>query len=178
MTEKSFTLQPFSLDDALCDIYIEGNLQRQTNTLAIHFVLSDPESIVSVSSIARPARKHELWAETCFEFFLGVQSSERYWEFNLSPAGHWNIYRFDGYRQGRQDELAWDNLPFEVQRHSGTVTLDLELDLSPIVIAEQKLELAVAAVIKLKTGATSYWALTHCAPQADFHQRKSFTIEL
>jgi hypothetical protein len=182
MTEQSFTLQPFSLDNALCDIYcnihIEGNLQRRANTLTIHFALSDPESIASIGSKASPARKHELWQETCFEFFLGARSSERYWEFNLSPAGHWNIYRFDGYRQGMQDELAWDRLPFEVQQHSGIVTLDLALDLSPIAIAGQTLELAIATVIKLKTGATSYWALTHCAPQADFHQRKSFTIEL
>jgi hypothetical protein len=176
--EQSYTLQPFSLDDALCDIYIEGTLQRQATTLAIHFELSDLESIASIGSKALPARKHDLWQETCFEFFLGAQNSERYWEFNLSPAGHWNIYRFDGYRQGMQDELAWDRLPFEVQQHSGIVTLDLALDLSPIAIAQQKLELAIAAVIKLKTGATSYWALTHCAPQADFHRRKSFTIKL
>lgn len=178
MTEQSFTLQPFLLDDALCDLYVEGNIQRQANTLMIHFALSDPDSIVRISPTVQPERKDGLWEETCFEFFLGVQDSECYWEFNLSPAGHWNIYCFEGYRQDRRDELAWDKLPFEVQQHSGIVTLDLNLDLSPIAIAEQKLELAIATVIKLKNGATSYWALTHCAPQADFHQRKSFTIEL
>jgi hypothetical protein len=178
MTEQSFTLQPFLLDDALRDIYVEGNLQRQIDTLTIHYALSDPESIVSISLTALPARKHELWEKTCFEFFLSIQDSPRYWEFNLSPAGYWNIYRFDGYRQGMQDELAWENLPFEVQQHSGKVTLDLKLDLSPIAIARQKLELAIATVVKLKDGTTSYWALAHCAPQADFHQRKSFTIEL
>jgi hypothetical protein len=178
ISEQSFTLQPFLLDDALCDIYVEGTLQRQTNTLAIRYELSDPDSIASIGSAALPTRKNGLWEETCFEFFLGVQGSERYWEFNLSPAGHWNIYRFDGYRQGMQNEAAWDQLPFEVRQHSGSVTLDLDLDLSPIAGAEQKLELAIAAVILLKTGTTSYWALTHCAPQADFHQRKSFTIKL
>jgi hypothetical protein len=178
MTEQSFTLQPFLLDDALCDIYIEGNVQRQDNTLTIHYALSDPESLVSISSTALPARRDKLWEETCFEFFLGIQNSERYWEFNLSPAGHWNIYRFDGYRQGMQDELAWDRLPFEVQQDSGGITLALNLDLSSLVVAEQKLELAIATVIALKTSENSYWALTHCAPQADFHQRKSFTVEL
>jgi hypothetical protein len=178
MTEQSFTLQPFALDDALGDIYIEGNLRRQANTLAIHFAMSDPASIVSLSPTALPTRKHGLWKETCFEFFLGVEGSEHYWEFNLSPARHWNIYRFEGYRQGMQDELAWDALPFEVQQHSGTVTLDLELDLSPIAITQQNLELAIATVILLKTGATSYWALTHSAPEADFHHRNSFTIKL
>jgi hypothetical protein len=182
MTEQSFILQPFLLDDALSDIYLEGSIQRQANTLTIHYALSDPELIVSISPTASPARRHNLWQETCFEFFLGVLNSERYWEFNLSPAGHWNIYRFDGYRQGMQDELAWNQLPFEVQPSKGVksegVTLTLNLELSPIIVAEQSLELAIATVIQLKNGATSYWALTHCAPQADFHDRKSFTIEL
>jgi hypothetical protein len=182
MTEQSFILQPFLLDDALSDIYLEGSIQRQANRLTIHYALSDPELMVSISPTALPARKHNLWQETCFEFFLGVQDSERYWEFNLSPAGHWNVYRFDGYRQGMQDELAWDQLPFKAQQSEAVksegATLTLNLDLSPIVMAHQKIELAIAAVIKLKTDAISYWALTHCAPQADFHHRKSFTIEL
>lgn len=178
MIEQSFTLQPFLGDDALRNISIEGTLQRQANTLTIYFALSDPESLVSIGPPASSSRKHTLWEGTCFEFFLGLQDSERYWEFNLSPVGYWNIYRFDGYRQGMQNELAWNKLPFEVQRHSGTTTLELDLDLSPIAIATQKLNLGIATVLQLKTGAISYWALTHCAPQADFHQHKSFTIEL
>jgi hypothetical protein len=177
MTEQSFILQPFLLDDTLSDIYLEGSIQRQSNTLTIHYALSDPELMVSLSPTALPTRKHNLWQETCFEFFLGIQNSERYWEFNLSPAGHWNIYRFDGYRQGMQDELAWDQLPFKAQQSKG-VMLTLNLDLSPIVMAQQKIELAIATVIQPKNGAPSYWALTHCASQPDFHHRKSFTIKL
>ena len=61
-----------------------------------------------------PARRDRLWEETCFEFFLAVKNSPRYWEFNLSPAGHWNVYRFADYRQGMQEEPAFASLPFSV----------------------------------------------------------------
>ena len=44
-----------------------------------------------------PRRRDRLWEETCLELFLGEEGSERYWEFNLSPAGHWNVYRFEFY---------------------------------------------------------------------------------
>ena len=36
----------------------------------------------------------------------------------------------------------------------------------------------IAAVIKLAGGGLTYWALTHPGPQADFHRRDSFLVEL
>ena len=38
-----------------------------------------------------PRRRDRLWEETCLELFLGTADSGEYWEFNLSPAGHWNV---------------------------------------------------------------------------------------
>jgi hypothetical protein len=125
-----------------------------------------------------PAREHGLWEETCFEFFLAVKNSPQYWEFNLSPAGHWNIYCFQAYRQGRQEETAFRSLPFSVQSRPDSLLLVLELDLDRIVPADQALEVAIAAVSKLLDGQATYWALTHPGPQADFHRRDSFIIEL
>jgi hypothetical protein len=188
MTPQStqpFILQPFALEETLRELKVAGSIQRQNNALILHYELSDPLALVEFDPPEdlpeHPARKHNLWETTCFEFFLGSQQQpdcDRYWEFNLSPAGHWNAYRFEGYRQGMQDELAWRELPFKVQQFPKAVTLDLTLDLTPIVSTDRKIEVAIAAVIALKTGSTSYWALTHCAPQTDFHQRESFTIKL
>jgi hypothetical protein len=47
-----------------------------------------------------------------------------------------------------------------------------------IVPSEQKLEAAISAVIKLRNGKVTFWALTHPGPEADFHRRDSFIIEL
>ena len=125
-----------------------------------------------------PARRPGLWEETCFEFFLGVKDAPRYWEFNLSPAGHWNVYRFAGYRQGMAEETALTSLPVNVRRRSDSLRLDLELDVEKIVAADQPLMVGIAAVIKLAAGGLTYWALIHPGPQADFHRRDSFLVEL
>ena len=127
---------------------------------------------------ARPVRRHGLWEETCFEFFLSIKDSPQYWEFNLSPAGDWNVYRFAEYRQGMTEESAFAALPFDVKQQSDSVRLVLEINLDKIVRADQPLEAAMAAVIQPAGGGLTYWALTHPGPQADFHRRDSFLVSL
>jgi len=36
----------------------------------------------------------------------------------------------------------------------------------------------VAAVVKLRDGRVTYWALSHPGPRPDFHRRDSFLIKL
>src|SRR4028119_1867556 len=121
-----FYLQPFSPPKSqqataslLPDLKVIGNIARSTNILTLGYELLAPPAEVVIPPLAdKPLRKNELWQETCFEFFLGIKNFERYWEFNLSPAGHWNIYHFDGYRQGMQEEIAFTSLPFSIQNQS------------------------------------------------------------
>jgi hypothetical protein len=96
---------------------ITGCIARHANQLNLRYTLfGDLTEVAIAPSSDTPMRKHELWEDTCFEFFLGIKDSQRYWEFNLSPAGHWNVYRFDGYRQGMQEETAFMRFPFSVQK--------------------------------------------------------------
>lgn len=178
MSDRSFSLQPFPLASPLPSLKITGNIARHVNRLTIRYALSGPLMEVMLPLAVEPARKHRLWEETCFEFFLGVKNSPQYWEFNLSPAGDWNVYRFAAHRQGMQAEMAFMSLPFSVQNQPDSLLLALELDLDQIVQATQALEAAISAVIKHGDGGVTYWALTHPGRQADFHQRSSFIIEL
>jgi len=181
-----FSLEPFDtpgLEQAttspLPGLKITGNIARHSNTLIIRYtLLGPPGELVIPPKVYPPARKNELWEETCFEFFLGIKNSPQYWEFNLSPSGHWNVYRFAAYRQGMQEEMALTSLPFSIQNQPDSLSLALDLDLDKIVQADQALEAAISAVIKPKEGEVSYWALTHPGPQADFHRRDSFMVEL
>lgn len=179
MNDQSFSLQPFSAANPLPNLKIAGKIARRSNTLAIRYeLLGHLAELVIPAAADLLTRKNELWAQTCLEFFVGIKNSPGYWEFNLSPAGHWNIYRFEDYRQGMQEEMAFTSLPYSVQNHSDSLSLALELDLDKIVQADQTLEIAISAVIKPKDGEVTYWALTHCGSQADFHRRDSFIIEL
>jgi hypothetical protein len=179
MNSQAFSLQPFSNLNLPTDLQITGGIARQAQILNIRYVLSGDLSKIAIAPPAnKPTRKHELWQETCFEFFLGLPGRDRYWEFNLSPTGDWNVYRFDGYRQGMQEESAFNELPFVVKTQPETLSLSLELNLQAIAPNEQPLEVAITTVIKSSTGDVSYWVLTHTGSEADFHRRDSFVLQV
>ncbi|MCC5659976.1 DOMON-like domain-containing protein [Nostoc sp. XA010] len=179
MNDQTFSLQPFPSTTSLPNFKIAGNIARNGNKLAIRYMLEgDLKEIAIVPPSNTPSRKHELWQDTCFEFFLGVKDSQRYWEFNLSPAGHWNVYRFDGYRQGMQEETAFENLSFNVHNQADALALVLDVDLGKIISAEQAIEVSITTVIKYRNGEVTYWALTHQGAEADFHLRDSFIVKL
>jgi len=178
MNDQNFSLQPFDLTNSLPDIKITGSIARNGNKLTICYaLLGDLTKVVIPASADLPKRKYDLWEETCFEFFVGIKNNPDYWEFNLSPAGHWNVFHLDDYRQGLQEEMAVTSLPFSVQ-HTDALLVDLEVDLNQFISAEQSLEVGITTVIKSEDGNLSYWALTHCAEEADFHRRESFIVEL
>ncbi|MBW4479661.1 MAG: DOMON-like domain-containing protein [Tolypothrix brevis GSE-NOS-MK-07-07A] len=179
MNEQNFSLQPFNLTSSLSDLKITGSIARNVNKLTICYaLLGDLTKVEILESADLPKRKYDLWEETCFEFFVGIKNYPDYWEFNLSPAGHWNVFHLDDYRQGLQEEIAVTSLPFNVEHKPDALLVDLEIDLNQFILVEQTLEVAITSVIKSNDGNLSYWALTHCGQEADFHRRDSFIVEL
>jgi len=179
MNEQTFSLQPFPSTKSLPNLKIAGNIARNGNKLIIHYMLEGDLKEIGIASRSNtPSRKHELWKDTCFEFFVGIKDSLRYWEFNLSHAGHWNVYRFDAYRQGMQEETAFTILPFSVQNQADALVLALDVDLDKIVSEDQTIEVGITTVIKYRDGKVTYWALTHRGAEADFHLQDSFIVKL
>ena len=179
MREHHFRLLPSDTGSAPAGLTLGGSLRRQGKGLAIHYVLAGGLEAVRIPAPARPpARCDGLWERTCFEFFLAVPGEETYWEFNLSPAGDWNVYRLAGYRQGLTPEAAYGGLEIEIRRESGALHLNLACSLPPHAQRHPPLEMAVCAVIEQKNGMLSYWALAHPGPEPDFHRRDGFQITL
>jgi len=179
MNGRRFSLKPLPSDGILPEVNISGTIARHLNTLAIRYELTGNLSeLVVPLPVDLPARKNNLWEETCFEFFLALKNSDQYWEFNLSPAGHWNVYRFKAYRKGMQEEPSFTSLLFTAQRQADALLLSLEIDLNMIIAADRELRVGISAVIKSMNGNMNYWALIHPGPQADFHRRESFIVEL
>lgn len=174
---NSFTLIPFTLDN-LPVVEITGRIERQQNQLNLEYYLTGSSKIILPEKTVHPARQFDLWEHTCFEFFLGLKDSNKYWEFNLSPAKHWNVFRFLEYRQNIAEEMAFDVLPFQVWQQDDCLRLNLKVDLNQIITPEQSLAVGITAVIKDKNKQLSYWALSHPAKEADFHLRDSFIVNL
>ena len=178
MKQFNFCLQPFALNTAP-DVKITGSISCKLNQLQITYLLAGNLAAIVIPPLSKtPTRQYELWEHTCFEFFLGLKGFPKYWEFNLSPAGDWNIFRFANYRQDISQELAFNSLPFTFGEQTDSCQLNLAVDINQIIDPEQNLEVGIAAVIENQQQQISYWALTHATTTADFHQRDSFIINL
>ena len=172
-----FLLKPFPGEGNPAGVTIVGSIARRADTLSVRYEVRGNLSKLSIPAAAKaPRRKDRLWEETCFEFFLGTADSARYREFNLSPAGHWNAYRFDRYREGMREEPAFTSFPFAVRIGPDALELSMELDVGKIIPAMETIEAGVAAVVKTVKGGTNYWALTHPGPRPDFHRRENFAL--
>ncbi len=179
MTGRDFSLTPFTPASPHLNLRLTGQIARRARILTISYELRGPLAQVVISPpAAAPARRHGLWQETCFEFFLGLKQAPQYWEFNLSPSGHWNVYRFPDYRRGLTEEAAFSSLPVSLETRPEALRLTLEVDLAGIVPASAALEAGISAVIIAREGQATYWALSHPGPQPDFHRRDSFLIDL
>jgi hypothetical protein len=179
MNGRDFVMQPFAPTSPGPEITIDGSVKRWSDILSIRYELRGGLAELVIPRPAEmPVRRDGLWEGTCFEFFLGPQDSPGYWEFNLSPAGHWNVYRFEGYRQGMTEESAFASLAYSVRRRPDRLSVGLELEIGKIVAADRPLAVAVAAVIESRDRGLTYWALTHPGARADFHRRDSFQLEL
>jgi hypothetical protein len=172
-------LKPFPSDRSVPPIEISASVNRDRHILSIEYQLhGDLNTLIIPAQTTTPTRKSLLWENTCFEFFVGVPGSPDYWEFNLSPAGDWNIFHLDNYRQGLREELAFRSLGFDVSMEQNLLLLKLLVNLEGIIPAQQDLEISVATVIESQLGEISYWAITHSGDTADFHLRDSFTLKI
>ncbi|MEY3767489.1 MAG: hypothetical protein RLZZ11_559 [Cyanobacteriota bacterium] len=123
-------LIPFEHQTWLEAIRLQAEAMRDGNQLHVCFRLEDPDASVRMpSATAAPERRDQLWQSTCFEVFFAVAGSPCYWELNLSPNGHWNAYRLEGYRQGLQPEPSISTLGYSLKRCSSSLELTLQLPL-------------------------------------------------
>ncbi len=177
MRRASFSLVPFSGAGLPPGAGIIGAMVRNANKFTIRYELLSASKVAVPPPVDAPARTDRLWENTCFEFFLCPKNSDHYWELNLSPAGHWNVYRFASYRKGMQEEHAFTALPFSVIAEPDSLVLALEADLTTLISSDEAVDAGISAVVRLIDGTFTYWALSHPGPQPDFHLRDGFILE-
>jgi hypothetical protein len=170
---------PFPGEGNPAGVTVGGSIARRADILSVRCEVRGTLSKVEIPAAAEaPRRKDRLWEETCFELFLGTADSTEYRELNLSPSGHWNVYRFTGYREGMREEPGVTSLPFDVRIGPDAIELSMELDIGKIFPAGKTIEAGVAAVIGTTDGWKSHWALVHPSLRPDFHRREGFALTL
>ncbi len=168
-----FSLKPF---EPISDLAISGRVVRSHSSLTVEYTLTGAVDDLEVPPVtnASPSRRDQLWQHTCFEIFIGIPNSTRYWEVNVSPNGDWNVYRFDDYRQAMVAETGCQQVTSTWQSLTKGYYLTLELPTDDWLTADQSLEVGVSTVIKADS--VSHWALEHTGEEPDFHRRDSFSL--
>lgn len=170
-----FLLKPF---ESISDLVISGRVVRSQSSLTVEYTLTGALDQLKVppSDDEAPSRRDHLWEKTCFEVFIGMPDSPRYWEVNASPNGDWNVYRFDDYRQAMVAEPACKGVSSTWLPLTKGYYLTLELPTDDWLAVDQPLKLGVSTV--LETDSISHWALVHPGQAPDFHCRDGFSLEI
>lgn len=175
---STYELAPFPGSEA-SPLRLEAILRREGEEIMLCYLLRGGLDSVAIPERAeQPERRDELWRQTCFELFFGPSADSGYHEVNLSPAGHWNVYAFDDYRQNRRPEGAVGPLAFTVAREEKSLAVVLELPLTSFHPPETTLRVGLAAVLADPAGTLSFWALAHAGDRPDFHRRENFAITI
>ena len=156
------------------ELLVEGDLiLLNQNTVQLSFSWIDKKSKILFAESPENGRFFKLWESTCFEAFFQIAGSSRYFEANLSPLKAWNIFVFESYRnpQPPVEYTAVDLLKFDVGANNLTAVFKFPKE------DFKKLAVSICAVVKLKTGETSYWSTKHADEKPNFHHFNSFIIE-
>lgn len=178
MTTRSFSLVPFEKNFLLPEIRLQGTVtRREGGWLVCYDIEGDIGDLSLPEPVPGPTRRDELWKTTCLELFVALQGEPLYWEFNFSPRGDWNAYRFDAYRKPGGELPPLD--PPTIQCRKTTTSFHLEAECRMEALPPGRaVEIGLGAVIESRTGGLSYWALLHPGPKPDFHRREGFVLSL
>ncbi|HVJ65906.1 MAG TPA: hypothetical protein VM901_11665 [Bdellovibrionota bacterium] len=165
-------LHPFehSSTTKLFEVRAEWHL-TDDNVLHLHSTVTGPVHFLDYDRSSAPEAKDELWKKTCFEFFALKRNSTEYVEWNYSPGGDYQRYRFSAYRErleGSPAPLATDaKIDWKITGES----LDVRVAV-PLPYEIQKIQ--ICWVMKVKSDVPSYWALGHTSSKPDFHNVDAF----
>lgn len=158
-------------------VQVQGAVHRTEAKLSVWYQLHDVKNQVELADIL-PTRQDELWQQTCFELFYGIQGSPKYWEVNITPSGAWNVYAFSSSRTGMRQEEKIKNVASTIYKSSDSIILHCSFDIDKILPKHCIIDVGVSCVVAFKNCEKGYWALAHNKDVPDFHDRSAFLLHI
>jgi len=146
---------------------VEVELLRQgAGTLLLSYVVYGNVGELRLPPITAPARRPDLWQQTCFEAFVGTAAGAAYYEFNFAPSTQWAAYRFSSYRTGMS--VATEITPPDIEVHSAPGRYTLQAALNPHELADLPRD------VGWRLGLAANWAPVEHPPQPPGGRSKVF----
>lgn len=152
--------------------------------LRFRYALDADLSAVRIQALRSPRQADELWKHTCFEAFIAASSgSDEYRELNFSPSTEWAAYSFERYRQGMTPVTLPSAPRIDVARSGSQLVVEARVPVQGLLperwrAPNEKLRIALSAVIEDESGRITYWALKHAPDKPDFHHAAGFILEV
>ena len=175
-TQHALHCHPASACSSVLAVEVSACL-AEAGALAVCYRLRGDLAAIRIPDPASSSARDGLWQHTCLEAFVAAVDGLEYREFNFSPSGQWAIYCFAACRE--RDLSFVPSVAPQIAFHHCPDGFRLDVVIAPELLpAGAILNIGLSAVIKARDGSKSYWALTHCAAQPDFHLRQSFSLTL
>ena len=158
-------LKPYSQKTELT---IESTLTFDSNKIFLHFKITGILKNYQFPKRDKFKRADELWKATCFELFLANSKIQSYYEINISPTLHWNIYRLAKYR-AEPKELMVSNEPLiELREDKKHYEIDFELECKELDLAEFD-QYNLAVILLNRENEREFWTVNPVGESPDFH---------
>ncbi len=175
MRHISISLKSFSgKKDPEVSVNVESCVNKLKIGFRLNWVQAKADGVAALLPPGKRIQKSGLWNETCFEFFWRFKSKE-YYELNVSPAGHWQIYSFYSYRNPNESnpiQFRLDNL--SSSQMGNEYRFDCELISSETSWIEMS-SFQPTAILQSKSG-LEYFAPSHPTEKPDFHRMDHWII--
>jgi hypothetical protein len=148
---------------------------RDANWLRVRWRVEGTQQLV-VPPFAGKGRTDDLWQTTCFELYLKPLGGEAYCELNLSPSERWNVYDFDGYRDGMRERPFPHEPECTIRQGSHFAIFDAAIPVAGL--PDRDCAMGLSAILEEQGGVKSYWALAHPEAKPDFHAAACFAVAL
>ncbi|MBN2891996.1 MAG: hypothetical protein JXL97_09025 [Bacteroidales bacterium] len=168
-----YKLIPFNKNDK--SLHFTANIEIINNfVVKIKYEMKGNIADVIIPEISNnPKRLDNLWEQTCFELFIGEKDKKNYYEVNLSPSKDWNVFTFEDYRIGKNEEKSVKQVNIIVEKANKIFKLSTSVDFSKL-LKSNELVLGISAMIFKKSNKKEYWAIKHSGSKPDFHLKQNY----
>lgn len=165
-------LKPYSKKRELT---VEGTLILNSNKLSLHFKISGALKSYSFPKKEKLKRANELWRATCFELFLANSKTKIYYEINISPTLHWNIYRLETYRAEPKELIVSSEAIIKIREDEQSYEINFELECKELDLAEFD-QYNLAVILLNNQNEREFWTIRPMGKSPDFHDRDGFSL--
>ena len=173
MIKKRYPLKNHNQEKNDTKVYAKIKLQH--NKFKIEYEITADLSQYNFPKETKQQRANELWRDTCFELFIANNSSQEYYEINISSSTEWNTYHFESYKKEMQESNKFSVPSIQNQQSNNRYSFSFEMNFQEDIF-EKKLLINLAVILLDRDGVRQFYSINRREKLPNFHDRNGFDL--